>query len=42
MLAAYDAPIYTNIKSPIPINPLLILEDHAAGRHSRSFSVDVV
>jgi beta-galactosidase len=39
-LAGYDAPIYTNVKYPIPVNPPLVPEDNPTGCYSRSFSVD--
>ncbi|MGF6192712.1 beta-galactosidase [Serratia sp. 2723] len=39
-LAGYDAPIYTNVKYPIPVNPPLVPEDNPTGCYSRSFNVD--
>jgi beta-galactosidase len=39
-LAGYDAPIYTNVKYPIPVNPPLVPEDNPTGCYSRSFSID--
>lgn len=39
-LAGYDAPIYTNVKYPIPVNPPLVPEDNPTGCYSRRFTVD--
>ncbi|QIZ51741.1 beta-galactosidase [Dickeya zeae] len=39
-LAGYDAPIYTNVKYPIPINPPFVPEDNPTGCYSLTFSVD--
>ncbi len=39
-LAGYDAPIYTNVKYPIPVNPPRVPEDNPTGCYSRTFSVD--
>ncbi|WP_431221820.1 beta-galactosidase [Serratia sp. L9] len=39
-LAGYDAPIYTNVKYPIPVNPPQVPEDNPTGCYSRSFNLD--
>ncbi|WP_219952933.1 beta-galactosidase [Dickeya zeae] len=39
-LAGYDAPIYTNVKYPIPINLPFVPEDNPTGCYSLTFSVD--
>ncbi|GAB7195454.1 hypothetical protein OS31_22030 [Dickeya oryzae] len=39
-LAGYDAPIYTNVKYPIPVNPPFVPEDNPTGCYSLTFSVD--
>ncbi|WON78403.1 beta-galactosidase [Serratia sp. UGAL515B_01] len=38
-LAGFDAPIYTNIKYPIPVNPPLVPADNPTGCYSRTFTV---
>ncbi|WP_061797548.1 beta-galactosidase [Serratia ficaria] len=38
-LAGYDAPIYTNVRYPIPVDPPRVPEDNPTGCYSRSFSV---
>ncbi|GAB7261591.1 hypothetical protein DZS_31950 [Dickeya ananatis] len=39
-LAGYDAPIYTNVKYPIPVNPPFVPEDNPTGCYSLTFSVN--
>lgn len=39
-LAGYDAPIYTNVRYPIPVNPPLVPEENPTGCYSRQFTVD--
>ncbi|MEQ4512375.1 MAG: beta-galactosidase [Dickeya sp.] len=39
-LAGYDAPIYTNVKYPIPVNPPFVPEDNPTGCYTLTFSVD--
>ncbi|CAI0774226.1 beta-galactosidase [Serratia entomophila] len=38
-LAGYDAPIYTNVRYPIPVDPPQVPEDNPTGCYSRTFSV---
>ncbi|MGM3173246.1 beta-galactosidase [Dickeya lacustris] len=38
-LAGYDAPIYTNIKYPIPVNPPFVPDDNPTGCYSLTFSL---
>lgn len=39
-LAGYDAPIYTNVRYPFPVDPPRVPEDNPTGCYSRTFSVD--
>ncbi|ATA18132.1 beta-galactosidase [Gibbsiella quercinecans] len=39
-LAGFDAPIYTNVKYPIPLNPPWVPQDNPTGCYSRTFTVD--
>ncbi|AIR68548.1 beta-galactosidase [Dickeya fangzhongdai] len=39
-LAGYDAPIYTNIKYPILVNPPFVPQDNPTGCYSLTFSVN--
>ncbi|SUI82909.1 Beta-galactosidase [Serratia quinivorans] len=39
-LAGYDAPIYTNVRYPIPVNPPQVPEENPTGCYSRQFTVD--
>jgi beta-galactosidase len=39
-LAGYDAPIYTNVQYPIPVNPPFVPEENPAGCYSLTVSVD--
>ncbi|WP_350313564.1 beta-galactosidase [Dickeya fangzhongdai] len=39
-LAGYDAPIYTNIKYPIPVNPPFVPQDNPTGCYSLTFLVN--
>ncbi len=39
-LAGYDAPIYTNVRYPFPVNPPLVPHDNPTGCYSLTFSVD--
>ncbi|WP_114196315.1 beta-galactosidase [Edaphovirga cremea] len=38
-LAGYDAPIYTNVQYPIPVNPPFVPEENPTGCYSVNFSV---
>lgn len=39
-LAGYDAPIYTNVRYPIPVDPPRVPEQNPTGCYSRQFTVD--
>ncbi|MGY2926494.1 beta-galactosidase/beta-glucuronidase [Ewingella americana] len=39
-LAGYDAPIYTNVQYPIPVDPPFVPEENPTGCYSLTFSVD--
>ncbi|CAI0724367.1 Beta-galactosidase [Serratia quinivorans] len=39
-LAGYDAPIYTNVRYPIPVDPPRVPEHNPTGCYSRQFTVD--
>lgn len=39
-MAGYDAPIYTNITYPIPVNPPFVPQQNPTGCYSLAFSVD--
>lgn len=39
-LAGYDAPIYTNVRYPFPVDPPRVPEDNPTGCYSRTFNVD--
>ncbi|PVZ79476.1 beta-galactosidase [Serratia sp. S1B] len=39
-MAGYDAPIYTNVTYPIPVNPPLVPEQNPTGCYSLTFNVD--
>src|SRR5471032_744784 len=39
-LAGYDAPIYTNVQYPIPVDPPFVPQQNPTGCYSRQFSVD--
>ncbi|ACS85063.1 glycoside hydrolase family 2 TIM barrel [Musicola paradisiaca Ech703] len=39
-LSGYDAPIYTNVKYPIPVNPPLVPAENPTGCYSLTFKVD--
>ncbi len=39
-MLGYDAPIYTNITYPIPVNPPFVPEDNPTGCYSLTFNVD--
>ncbi|CAI1833532.1 beta-galactosidase [Serratia proteamaculans] len=39
-LAGYDAPIYTNVRYPIPVDPPRVPEENPTGCYSRQFTVD--
>ena len=39
-LAGYDAPIYTNVQYPIPVNPPFVPEENPTGCYSLTVSVD--
>lgn len=39
-MLGYDAPIYTNVTYPIPVNPPFVPEDNATGCYSLTFNVD--
>ncbi|CAI0732942.1 Beta-galactosidase [Serratia quinivorans] len=41
-LAGYDAPIYTNVRYPIPVDPPRVPEHNPTGCYSRQFTVDPV
>ena len=39
-MLGYDAPIYTNVTYPIPVNPPFVPEENATGCYSLTFNVD--
>ncbi len=39
-MTGYDAPIYTNVTYPIPVNPPFVPEDNPTGCYSLTFNVD--
>ncbi|MRS16670.1 beta-galactosidase [Enterobacteriaceae bacterium RIT691] len=39
-MLGYDAPIYTNVTYPIPVNPPFVPQDNATGCYSLTFNVD--
>jgi beta-galactosidase len=39
-MAGYDAPIYTNVTYPFPVNPPFVPKENPTGCYSLSFSVD--
>lgn len=39
-MLGYDAPIYTNVTYPIPVNPPFVPQDNATGCYSVTFTVD--
>ncbi|RKQ38750.1 beta-galactosidase [Enterobacter sp. R1(2018)] len=39
-MLGYDAPIYTNVTYPIPVNPPFVPEDNATGCYSLTFNID--
>ena len=39
-MAGYDAPIYTNVNYPIPVNPPYVPEENPTGCYSLTFNVD--
>ena len=39
-LAGYDAPIYTNVQYPIPVNPPFVPQENPTGCYSLTVSVD--
>lgn len=39
-LHGYDAPIYTNVQYPIPVNPPLVPQENPTGCYSLTFKVD--
>lgn len=39
-MLGYDAPIYTNVTYPIPVNPPFVPEDNPTGCYSLTFNID--
>lgn len=39
-MLGYDAPIYTNVTYPIPVNPPFVPEENATGCYSLTFNID--